>query len=1327
MIGLYIKRFNAMSRILSLLLLFSFFGQRLLSQDYWKSTSMTITESNNNNSIAPPSEFQLFHLDNCALADLLFSCSKKTKGESISITLPLPNGTLESFDVYESPIAEEALLNKFPFIKTYTAYNDKGWYARLDFLPSGFHAMVYTKPGIYLIDPAPSKDLYFIYDKNNTKKIDDFVCNTVHQSLKEEFPKTGSTGSQIRTFRLAVSATGEYTDFYGGTIDGALAGIVTSVNRVNLIYEQELATRFLLVADNDKIIYTDPANDPFNNFNINQLIAQNQTNTNLEIGALNYDIGHVFATSGGGLANVAVACQNNLKATGATGLSLPTGDFFNVAYVCHELGHQLSAVHTFNNCQNETSPNGGFEPGSGSTIMAYAGLCGINNVAFYTDYFFHTMSYSKIIAYGNACSENNPTSNEPPLVQATDPTGLTIPISTPFKLSGFGNDPNGDPLLYTWEQTDLGPLCQLGSPTGNAPTFKFIPPSENPKRFFPNMETLLADSSHIGEVLPDYQRSLTFRITARDNFPGSGGVAFDTYSLDVSNSAGPFIVNSPLPGELWNAGETKTVFWDVANTDNSIIGADKINIRLSLDGGQSFDYLLAENLPNNGSASIVVPDLSCPSCRLIVEADDHVFFNINPGAFKIEPLYVPPSINLQANPVSQSACREQSLVYNIVVNYLGGYSDDVSFSLSGSIPSGSGYSFSPPSLSSAGNTSLTINDLSGFDLGPNSLIIVGSGLNGVQSSTTINLNITGAVPSQTTLLHPPTASFEFVPTDELIWADQPVADHYELQVATDPNFQNMVYGGSLSQTYYSLPGLDASTLHFWRVRTVNHCGLGPYSSVFSFHTKGTTCYRYQNGSAYPLSDTSPSFVFSPVSVNENFIIDDINVFNINVFHDDVSDLDLKLLGPNNVQRTLVSNICPGSNVMNFGFDDEAGSASIPCPPSSGTYQPVSSLSVFDGVPSQGTWQLIVSDNDAQGGGALYGWSLDICESVSSATIPELINNNTLNLYESQQVIIPADSLLVSSPGNTPSELIYVLQQIPSKGSLLLNGQALEVGNTFSQFQVNSGLIEYQHVGAVLGVDKFTFAVINNEGGYLADLNYSFIIDMNSLTIDAFVSKAITCMGDNDAVVTILAGGGNGPYQYSLDGIIFTNNNIISPVASGLYYPAILDASGLQQQVANGLEVLDPPALLVDVNTISDNILVNTTGGVPPYMFSLDGTSYSADSIFNDLPNGQYFVYTKDSNECVYIDSVNINVVSIALAENEAIQYYPNPVVDKLLIKAKFSAHCRLHNLQGRLIKYMTLASGKNMLSLEGVPSGVYFISFYNDGGKLRTESLVVLD
>ena len=435
-----------------------------------------------------------------------------------------------------------------------------------------------------------------------------------------------------------------------------MAGEATTVNRVVGVYEKELAVRMVLVPNNSQLIFLSgigpqPARRYINN-NGDIMLHQNQFTVDSIIGNANYDIGHVVSTGGGGVAYLGVVCDNTDKARGVTGAASPVGDAFDIDYVAHEMGHQFGASHPFNGegglCGNgNRDPATAWEPGSGSTIMAYAGICGsAHDLQANSDPVFHTGNYEEIRTFvdGTACGTRTATGNTAPVVTAPA-SGKTLPINTPFRLTATATDAQNDPLTYSWEELDLG---SPGSPNDtqrpgdNVPLFRSFLPSTSPTRYFPRLANLLANSTVLGERLPIVTRRLTFRCTARDQHSGPagviGGVNFSSLvTLNVSSTSGPFTLTAPNTAVTWTGGAAQTVTWNVAGTTNAPVSCALVNVRLSLDGGLTYPTLLAQSVPNNGSVVVVAPSPATTQtqARVMVEAADSYFFDISNTSFTI--------------------------------------------------------------------------------------------------------------------------------------------------------------------------------------------------------------------------------------------------------------------------------------------------------------------------------------------------------------------------------------------------------------------------------------------------------------------------------------------------------------------------------------------------------------------------------------------------------------------------------------------------------------------------------------------------------------------
>lgn len=636
-----------------------------------------------------PREYRTLRLDEAALDRLLafvpHESGTRAADSPALIELPLPDGRFETFRIVESPVMAPELAARYPHLRTWMGQgvDDPSASVRFDVGPKGFHAQILSWRGTMLIDPlAPGDRQHVIaYHKRDAQAQGPRPrCLLTGDELAPDLPdfsKRGkavnlASGSTLRTHRLAMATTGEYTQFHGGTVADGLAAIVTTMNRVNGIYEREVAVRMQLIADNDRIIYTDGASDPYTNNDGFAMLGQNQSNLDAVIGSANYDIGHVVSTGGGGVASLGSVCSTNNKARGVTGQGSPIGDVFDVDYVAHEIGHQYAGRHTFNggggNCSGgNRSAGAAYEPGSGLTIQAYAGICGGDNLQPNSEDYFHRISLNEIIGFtttggGASCGSTSATGNTPPSVSTA--AAFTIPQLTPFQLQASGNDTNGDALTYLWEQFDLGARNATGVlvDDGSRPLFRSFTPTPESSRVFPSLRYILANANDVpntaplpgtsspsfftGERLPSTNRALNFRVTVRDNRAGGGGTNEALTTLTVTTAAGPFRITAPNTATTLTAGQPITVTWDVANTDLAPVSTSQVRVALSYDGGLSFP-VVSGPVPNNGSHSFTLPpNLGTTRARVRVAAENNVFFDINDADFTIAGPNSPPTITV---------------------------------------------------------------------------------------------------------------------------------------------------------------------------------------------------------------------------------------------------------------------------------------------------------------------------------------------------------------------------------------------------------------------------------------------------------------------------------------------------------------------------------------------------------------------------------------------------------------------------------------------------------------------------------------------------------
>ena len=606
-----------------------------------------------------PREFKLFTLNSENLNTLLADVPERfTMKSNTIIEFPTKNGVIQKFRVYEASILAPSLQSQHPSIRSFTAQgiDDPSAVARFSYSNVGLNVMISSANyGSIYIDPY-TKDLnqYISYSKRSlpadSRSFECLLQTSVENKI--ELATKNADDGLLRTYRLALACTGEYAQYHlnnQGIPSNAsdeekkaavLSAMNTAMTRVNGIYENEIAVTMVIVANNTDIIFLNAASDPYTNNNGGTMLGQNQSTIDATIGSANYDIGHVFSTGGGGIAGLGVVCSNNNKARGVTGLSSPIGDGFYVDYVSHEMGHQFRANHTQNNNCNRNNSTA-MEPGSASTIMGYAGICS-PNVQNVSDDYFHAISVQEIWNFisnlgGATCPVEIVTGNLPPTADAGP--DYTIPKSTPFVLMGTATDPDSEGgLSHNWEQMNQ----QIGSmPPSNTsvfgPMFRSDDALPSPNRYMPKLATVLSGQTQsTWEVVPSVSRTMKFRYSVRDNEAGGASSASDDMTVTVDGDSGPFLVTSQDTPTTWTPQSSETITWEVAGTESAPVNSPNVDILFSTDGGQNFDVIIAEDIPNNGSADILAPNLNTTTGRLMIISSNNIFYDINGGIITVE-------------------------------------------------------------------------------------------------------------------------------------------------------------------------------------------------------------------------------------------------------------------------------------------------------------------------------------------------------------------------------------------------------------------------------------------------------------------------------------------------------------------------------------------------------------------------------------------------------------------------------------------------------------------------------------------------------------------
>lgn len=1292
---------------------------------------------------------RIYQMDLTALKAELVGIAHRevsTSGFVAQLDFPHPDGTMHTYSAKENSTMDPVLAAQYD-INSYDANGDEGAFVKWDITQHGFHAMI-RKAGqsTIFIDPIikGNTEYYIVYYKKDFKT-DKVMSCSFDSDLSElnlkTIPTTGEIAQfgtcELRTYRLALSATGEYTTFHGGTVAAALAAQVTTMNRVNGVYEKDMAITMTIIANNNLIVYTNSGSDPFANGNPGTMINQNQTNTDVVIGNGNYDIGHVFGTNSGGLAGLGVVCSNSQKGKGVTGSAAPIGDAFDIDYVAHEMGHQFGAPHTFNNsCGGNRSDPNAFEPGSGSTIMAYAGICP-SNVQNNSDDHFHGGSlediHNEIMSAGHTCEVITALANIAPTLVSTN-GGATMPANTPFALTAVVTDPNGDPITYNWEQMDNGISTQPPVATSAiGPNFRSNPSSISPTRYFPNLTDLTNGGPFTWEVLPSVSRVMNFRVTVRDNAPGPGGCNDHTdVTVTVDGNSGPFIVNYPSNiGIVWAGATTETVTWSVAGTNLAPVSCANVDILLSTDGGLTYPTVLATNVPNDGSELINVPNVATTTARVMVICSSGTFFDISNNNFEITMATF--DYTLDSSTPTVSVCQPTNAVFTINAGSIGGYNDPVTLSVTG-VPAGATSSFSTNPVTPVGTSTLTISNTGAAAPGSYTLTVQGVSTSGTKT-TNVTLNISSGSPSASTLISPANLAVGVNVPADLSWlASLGSGVTYDIDIATDAGFVTIVdQATSLAATIYNSTGLLASTTYYWRVRAVTGCGTSAWSTAWSFTTGSCSIYASTDVG----QTTNVASFNSIITVGGTGTIADLNVAGLDISHPWIGDVRVELMSPTGTVVSLFDR--PGYTGSGWGcsgddidvtFDDVAALTAADleamclgtAPTITGAFQAINPLSGFNGESITGVWTLTVYDDYTAGDiGTLNAWSLELC-----TTPPVICVDPDVPTISGSTAICDGGTVTLSiGGGNLNDATDWQWYSGSCGGTLEGTGTSLTVSPTVA----TSYFVRGEGGCVTPGVCVQFDVTINPTYSETATAQictgdtYTFPDGATGTTSQVHTSLLSTTQGCDSTIIT------------TLDVVNSFNSTASATICNGITYTFPDGTTGTTAQVQTSTLLSTGGCDSIIVTTLTVNTVdVSVIQSLP----TLTANASSATFQWVDCNNGNAIISGETNasfTPTVLVGNYAVNVTQNGCTEMSAcvmidqtgiyelsgnnIAVYPNPTSDFVVIEWVGDIDLiEITDVRGRILQRVEVAQvNKAQLNLATYSSGIYLIHVVGGNGR----------
>lgn len=1027
--------------------------------------------------------------------------------ESVSLNLPISDKISGTVELKAYNVMHPDLAARYPHINTYRGnYDGVSIYATLS--PLGIHAYILSPEGYVFIEPL-STTTTTLYQRYTSQDIKDFSsilnCGLDNEDMllsdevvNEDMAESRSSKATVLRYRLAMLSTEAYARHYNWNFDNTFASIVNLVNGLNLIYVNNMGIEFQMIERSDELIFTDMDEDPYGEENQNGplLLATNTTVLYELVGGDSFDIGHVVThrcTEGnfGGVSRGSTACNNPIKGAGVTCSSSPGGGLHTTA---HEFGHHFSAGHTWSNCppqMDQYRSDTAVEPGSGFTILSYAGACGSQNLNIPSVNWFHNKSLDQIISYsrtgiGSTCAEVIELDYNLPEVVINAESGTYIPISTAFELDGELLGYEGEETVYfNFEQLDLGPMSPVGEPEGNAPSFISQDLTTTPYRHFPRLNYAMAHAFYKMEVLPTYERDLTFRLTAREG--GAGQAVWDEIKLHSTEEAGPFRVTSQDSRVEYVAGQKIVVEWDVANTDQAPVNCNRVDIYYSHNNGTTFTKV-AENVKNAGIAEVFVPTRTTSLARFKVKAADNVFLDYNHTAFSI---IAPeePTFTVNYAPYFRELCTPALHEIEINTEALLDFEGEITLSFVEDLPSSIGWEFDKNPIVAGESTVLRL-DLSQFR-GKGDFIY---DIRATSETDTLEFGFgfeaTGNFFDDFALVAPFDGEDDTEQAPLFEWAADLDADSYYFELADHPFVATwpLVHQAQFTGTQFQYKSLlEKSKVYYWRVRPINKCGMGPWSQVNVFKTVQQECTLVRSGNLdLFISPIAGNVVKGPIDIDSRGAAVSLNIPKIVGEHDWIGNISGTLESPSGTQVLLWDRKCGNGANFNLGFDD-ASPIEINCPLNNGrVFRPEESLSAFLGEDVRGQWNLIIKTHNGGEYGVFKNWEMEVCFE-SQAESPNIYWQDTLRIqFDTEQPLSSAIRLSHAKYG--PWDIEIHPLDLPEYGTIYQidsNGEYVEVTtlSTFTMQDIYDDRVVVRHNGGDEVEDGFRYFVITPDGGW----------------------------------------------------------------------------------------------------------------------------------------------------------------------------------------------------------------------------------------------------
>ncbi|MBL0357411.1 MAG: fibronectin type III domain-containing protein [Chitinophagaceae bacterium] len=1366
-----------MKKLLLVFMSFTFLHAVMAQKNAWSSHTDLgrITTDKAVARLSFPQEFKLFNLDIATLRQDLFSVAGNTSRHSTVISLPNADGQIEQFELFEASNFEPALQARFPEIRSFSGKGITDKYAtlKLSYSPQGVQTMVLRvdREAEFIEPYSQDHNVYAVFKSQRTPGRLPWSCSTVDQKLavgiNEEVGNAGiiaRSGGNLKTMRLAQSVTAEYSNYFGATssaqVSLVLAAINATLTRCNGVYEKDLALHLNLVAASTNVIYYNASTDPYSAAATGSGGAWNaelQSTLTSVIGDANYDIGHLFGASGGGgnAGCIGCVCTNGSKGSGYTSPAdgIPQGDNFDIDYVVHEVGHQLGANHTFSMSNEGTGVNK--EPGSGITIMGYAGITS-QDLAPHSIAFYHQASIAQIQANLNTktCPVTTTLSNATPVVAAV--SNYTIPKSTPFALTGSATDADaGDVLTYSWEQNDnsttTGANSVASATKTTGPNWISFAPATSPTRYFPKLATILAgalisgplsggDAGANTEALSSVARTLNFRLTVRDNAPYSstapvsvGQTQFTDMVVTVNSASGPFAVSAPNTAVSYAGNSTQTITWSVASTTAAPVSCANVKISLSTDGGQTFPTVLAASTPNDGTEALVIPNTPTTTARIKIEAVGNIFFDISNTNFTI---------------TAGSACGTATALASSSVTTT---SANVSWAaVSGATSYAVDYKLNTSATWTSFSTAQTGTTASLTGLASGSLYdwrVTATCTSGVGAAATAQFT------TQTVCVAP--AGLSSTPgstTAAVSWAAVTAATSYAVEYKLNTSATWTSFSTAQTGTSANLTGLVASSLYDWRVSAT--CPSGTTSATAAqFTTTAPAVCNVPTGLTSIPASTTATVSWTTVSGAVSYAVE----YKLNTSATWTS-FSTAQTGTSPSLTGFVSSSLYDCRVTT---DCLSGSSAAPAAQFSTTAPPVCNAPTglaSSAITSSGatvSWTAVsgaVSYAVDYKLNASATWtSFSTAQTGTSASLTGLVASSlydwrvTTNCASGSSTATAAQfTTTAASACGTAFEPNETLATAAAITSGVTNSAAITTATDIDYFKITTtgtNNIVYNLVGPS-GVD-FDMTIYNSAGTQIGSGAGSTATETVSLTSQAagtYYIKVFGYSGANSATcytikatATAVSTSCASTYDNSTNGTatgaaqIPLNTNVtglLSPSGDNDYYKFVITTGGTITLTLTTLPADYDLRLYSSNGTTQVGISQNgsTTSETINYTAAA-GTYYARVYGYNNANNATSCYTLKVATGTATKPGADVPVYS----SKKLLTVYPNPVQDKLNINLtgyEGVAEIRLFDVNGRQVAAQRTAQVNSQMDISKLAKGIYLVKVYTASGEVLNIKVV---